>query len=374
MPWNKVEPVMQRKELMEKLLLPGVNVRALCAEYNVSRKTLYKWLARYKAAGLEGLADRSKSPKTHPNKITRELEALILKTHKLYPYWGPRKLRQVLINETGRLDIPAVSTVARALKRQGCQVINNLKSSPAKIRFERSEPNDLWQMDFKGSFMTKAHRCYPLTILDDHSRYSIGLQACKNEQGETVKSRLIQCFRVFGLPSQINVDNGNPWGSTDLESPTALSIWLAKQDIKLSHSAPYHPQTNGKDERFHRTLKLEVLHDRSYKSCHEIQEVFDRWQHIYNYKRPHSALDGKPPACRYATSKRLYNEQLKPVEYDLGEVVRKVCLVNGLIRFKGRRFRVGKGLCGEYIAIREADDPDEYSIFFKDLFIKKISL
>lgn len=374
MPWNKVEPVMQRTELIEKILLPGANISDLCARYSISRKTLYKWLARYEAHGLGGLKDQSKAPKSSRHKISFELETLIANTHQQFPYWGPRKLRNYLLNETKRQDIPAVSTIARALKRQGCQVINNLKSSPAKIRFERTSPNDLWQMDFKGSFMTKAHRCHPLTILDDHSRFSIKLKACRDEQGKTVKSQLIQSFKQYGLPKQINVDNGSPWGDSASNNHTWLAIWLIKQGVMLSHSAPYHPQTNGKDERFHRTLKLEVLHDRLYKHCEEMQCAFDDWRHVYNHKRPHDALNGKAPSSRYQESNRTYSDQLKTAEYEEGEIVRRVDLGNGSFGFKGKRYKAGKALQGEYIAIRETEVSGEYSMFFMDVFIKKFSL
>ena len=126
--------------------------------------------------------------------------------------------------------------------------MKNFKSKPATIRFERSEPNELWQMDFKGSFMTILHRCYPLNILDDCSRFSIGLKACEHERLKPVKDCLIICFKTFGLPYQINADNGNPWGSSDLDSFTQFAVWLIKLGIRLSHSAPFHPQTKGKAE------------------------------------------------------------------------------------------------------------------------------
>ena len=291
MPWKQVEPMLQRKEFIEKLLLPEANVSALCEAYAISRKTAYKWLTRYNEHGLIGLKDKNKAPRHSPYKTDKKLE----------------------------------------------------------------------------------DRCYPLTIIDDYSRYSIGLDACQNERGETVKAHLIRCFKEFGLPQQINVDNGNPWGSADLDSYTTLAVWLMKCDVRLSHSSPYHPQTNGKDERFHRTLKLEVLHNKAYKSCSDIQHAFDEWRHIYNYKRPHHALNGKPPCYRYVESSRVLSDKPKLVEYDSSEIVRKVH-TSGMIRFKGSRYRAGKGLSGEYVAIRETDQEDRYSIFFMDLFINKFTI
>jgi hypothetical protein len=227
-------------------------------------------------------------------------------------------------------------------------------------------------MDFKGSFMTEDKRCYPLTILDDCSRFSISLTACENETSGVVKAHLITIFDEFGLPNQINVDNGNPWGCSDLTSYTSLQIWLMKLGIKITHSAPFHPQTNGKDERFHRTLKLEVLHQRSYKKK-EIQDVFNTWRHKYNYERPHEALKGKTPSHKYHVSSKRFLEKPIPFEYEEG-TPKKVHNTNGTFHFKGERFIAGKAFNGEYIAIKETDKSDEFAVFFMDNFIKKVKL
>lgn len=372
MPWNKVNLVEQRLDLIEQLLMPGANISQLCQAHNISRKTAYKWLKRYHSNALEGLKDQSKARLTQPLKTPRELEILIVKTHKAHPYWGPRKLKNFLAAQDSLLALPSVKTVAAILSRNNCEVIKSQKSHSASRRFERPFPNDLWQMDFKGSYMLARERCYPLTIIDDYSRYSLGLSTCHNEKTDTVKNYLITRFKAFGLPNQINVDNGNPWGKGNGESYTKLAVWLIKLGVRLSHSAPYHPQTNGKNERFHRTLKLEVLHERTYKDFKAMQSVFDKWRHIYNYSRPHDALDGQTPSSRYQRSDREYREATCDFDYDKNDIVRKVHESNGNFRFEGRRYRAGKGLCGEYIAIRETANPNEFSIFFMDTFIKKL--
>lgn len=372
LPWNEESVMSQRQRLIEQLLLPNANVSAICTSFKISRKTAYKWLSRYRTGGLSSLDNRSKEPFIQPNKVSSEMEALIVKSHEENPFWGPRKLRDYLLHVKNMSDVPAHTTFSRVLKRHDCQVIKSNKSKPATIRFEREQPNDLWQMDFKGSFMTESKRCYPLTILDDCSRYSIALTACDNETSKVVKDHLTTLFMEFGMPNQINVDNGNPWGSADLTSYTSLQIWLMKQGIKVTHSAPFHPQTNGKDERFHRTLKLEVLHQRSYKS-NEIQEVFDTWKHKYNYERPHEALGGKTPAHVYRVSSKQFSEKPIVFEYEEG-IVKKVNPTNGTFRFKGERFKAGKALGGEYIVIKETDKSDEFTVFFMDNFIKKVKL
>ncbi len=125
---------------------------------------------------------------------------------------------------------------------------------------DRSNPNALWQMDFKGHFAMLKGRCHPLTILDDHSRFCLGLQACANETIETTQIHLTHIFRRYGLPLALLCDNGGPWGSgyPHIEL-TKLTVWLIRLGIQVLHGRPAHPQTQGKDERFHRTLKAEVL-------------------------------------------------------------------------------------------------------------------
>ncbi len=372
LPWNEESVMCQRQRLIEQLLLPDVNVSEICKTFKISRKTAYKWLSRYYEGGLSSLSNQSKEPRIQPNRLSGDLEERIVMLHHEHPYWGPRKLRDYLLHVQEMADVPSHTTFARVLKRHDCEVIKNNKSKPARIRFEREQPNDLWQMDFKGSFVTESKRCYPLTILDDCSRFSISLTACENETSKVVKGHLTTIFMEFGLPNQINVDNGNPWGSADLTSYTSLQIWLMKLGIKITHSAPFHPQTNGKDERFHRTLKLEVLHQRSYKS-NEIQGVFNAWKHKYNYERPHEALGGKTPSHVYRVSSKQFSEKPIAFEYEEG-VVKKIHPTDGTFRFRGEMFKAGKGFNGEYVAIKETDKSDEFAVFFMDNFIKKVKL
>lgn len=374
MPWREESVMSQRLRLIEQMLLPGADASDLSDKYGVSRKTAYKWLKRYKEGGIAALEDKSREPIHQPNKSPDVVEQVVLTTHKEFPYWGPYKLQKYLINEKIISTVPSHPTIGNILRRHGCEVIRNNKSHPAKKRFEKEQPNELWQMDFKGSFMTKEHRCYPLTVLDDYSRFSVGLKACKNETNPTVSSHLTCIFKEFGLPEQINVDNGNPWGTPDLESYTSLNIWFIKLGIRLSHSAPFHPQTNGKDERFHRSLKLEVLHQREYRNNVDIQLAFDKWQHIYNFKRPHQGIGDRTPSSRYQVSARSFPEMLPVYDYGNDEIVRRVSRDTGLFSFKGKKYRAGRALCNEYIAIKETERAEQFAIYFIDKFIKKFTL
>jgi transposase InsO family protein len=331
----------------------GVNVSGLCRRFGISRKTGYKWLLRQVAAGAEGLANQSRRPHHSPGRTGAAIEALLVRTRQAHPAWGARKLRAYL-ERRGYQELPAVSTITEILRREGLLVAEeSLKHQPLK-RFEHAAPNELWQMDFKGHFgLENGARCHPLTVLDDHSRFALGLEACSNQRTQTVQQRLTVIFRRYGLPRRILSDNGSPWGGGDCrEHPyTPLSVWLLRLDIAVSHGRPYHPQTQGKDERFHRTLGLELLSPRSFRNLAHCQQEFDPWRDEYNLHRPHQALDMQVPADRYRPSVREFPEQLPPVEYSDGSQVRKVNRM-GHISLRRQAIHVGKAFYGYHLALR----------------------
>ena len=225
-------------------------------------------------------------------------------------------------------------------------------------RFERAAPNELWQMDFKGHFpLLSRSRCHPLTVLDDHSRFSLVLKACADERGETVRSVLTSAFRRYGLPAAMLMDNGAPWGSDHDHPFTAFSLWLIRLGIRVAHGRAYHPQTQGKDERFHRTLKFEVLRHFNFTTLEHCQREFDHFRERYNLVRPHDALGLATPASCYRPSPIPFPEHLPPVEYPPGLEVRKV-QAEGWFTYRGRDFRVSKALRGFPVALRQVDLSD----------------
>ena len=185
------------------------------------------------------------------------METRILDLREAHPRWGGRKLARRLI-DLGVTDVPRASTVTEVLRRHDKLDPTETARRLAPVRFEREAPNEMWQMDFKGHFALDRGRCHALTVLDDHSRYLIGLSACANETRETVQARLIDLFRRHGLPERLLCDNGSPWGASGADSFTELEVWLLRCGVRMRHGRPYHSQTQGKDERFHRTLDVEV--------------------------------------------------------------------------------------------------------------------
>ena len=374
MPWKESSKMSSRLEFVRFALAPGANVRALCRKFGVSAKTGYTWIERYKQKGEAGLKDRSSRPLTTPNRTSARLEAQVLALHDQYPCWGGRKLAALLPDGFAK---PHHNTIAAILRRHGRQVVAHADvTEPATKRFEHEAPNLLWQMDFKGHIALtdkRAGRCHPLTVLDDHSRFAVCLAACSGEDGRQVQAALTQVFCTYGLPQRITCDNGPPWGTSGHDTLSRLEIWLIRLGIHVSHSRPYHPQTQGKDERFHRTLKRELLERNGFNTIDACQSAFNGWRDQYNLIRPHEALGQRPPVSRYKPSARPFPSDLPAVEYDEGDEVRRVRR-HGQLYFKGRDYFVGEGLLDELVAVRPTAEDGVFKVFFCDREIRTIDL
>lgn len=372
MPWKLETPMSQRKEFASLALADGANMARLCHRFEISRKIGYKWLARYREAGEAGLADRCRRPHRSPGATQEALVAAVLAVRAAHPAWGGRKIRARL-QAQGWTPAPAASTITEILRRHG--LINPEESAKHKAwqRFEAEAANDLWQMDFKGHFAAAAGRCHPLTLLDDHSRYALGLEACADERGVTVKARLTEIFRRYGLPRKMLMDNGSPWGSDAAHPYTPLTVWLLRLGVKVGHSRPYHPQTLGKDERFHRTLKAEVLQYCQGLGLDRCQARLDAWRLVYNLERPHEALGMAVPLSRYRESPRTFPETIPTLVYGPGDQVRRV-QAQGWITFKGRDFRLSKAFRGEPVTLRPTVSDGQWEVYFGQHLIARINL
>lgn len=356
MPWREATAMSERYEFAMLAMTEGANIAALCQRFGISRSKGYKWLSRFKAEGRAGLLDRSRRPKTSPKRTALAIEEATAALRAKHPAWGGRKIRRRLL-DLGHAEVPAASTVTGILHRRGLiDPLESQKRTPF-IRFEHEQPNALLQMDFKGHFALERGRCHPLTLVDDHSRYCLLLEACADETGKTVKAGLTRAFQRYGLPERMTMDNGSPWGSDRRHTITPLTVWLMRLEIRVSHSRPYHPQTQGKNERFNGTLAREVIRGRSFESLEKVQAAFAAWRDAYNLERPHEALGLKTPANRYKPSPRPFPEVLPPLAYAEGAIIRKV-QNQGWISFKGTDVKLPKALAGHAVAIepRIAED------------------
>lgn len=362
MPWEVVSKMSLKQEFVLLAGQGNVSIKELCQRFKVSRQTGYKWLARYASEGDQGLVERSRQPRNCPRQCAAEVEQQVLILRREHPYWGGRKLRRLLL-QSGLNPAPSASTITQILRRHGQLNEGSGGGGPvAWERFEHPAPNDLWQMDFKGHFpLNSGARCHPLTLLDDHSRYGLCLQACENERRETVQQWLIMAFERYGLPSRMLMDNGAPWGHEGGQPWTKLTAWLVRLGVSVSHGRPCHPQTQGKLERWHRTLKAEVLRDRTWSSVSDAQVAFDRWRDVYNTQRPHDSLDLRVPADVYRSSVRCYPAVLPAIEYAPGTLVRKVQSC-GEVHFQGYVLRVGQAFVGESVGLQSTPHEGVYEV------------
>lgn len=359
-----------RTEFVRLASVEGANVSELARRFGVSRTTAYKWLDRYRTAGAGGLLDQSRAPQSSPEKTSETVEAQVLKLRDAHQAWGGRKLRARL-RALGEPDVPAASTITAILRRHN-RLGPRAGQPRAAERFEHPTPNALWQMDFKGHIAIGSGRCHPLTVLDDHARYSLGLFACADEKTTTVQGHLTDVFRRFGLPDRILCDNGPPWGSAE-SAYTELGVWLLQLGVRIGHGRPYHPQTQGKDERFHRTLKVEVLQGQNFADLAACQRRFDTWREVYNAQRPHEALGLDVPASRYRPSTRSYPETLPAIEYHDHDAVRKVQL-DGVIFFQGRPWKIGRAFVKKHVAVRPTTEDGRFNVYFATIAVAQIDL
>jgi transposase InsO family protein len=342
----------------------------LCHRYGISRKTGYKWIARYEQSGLDGLQDQSRRPNDHPLRTPFAVRKAIieLRSSKHKPTPGPKKIQVFLSQKHPDWDIPSKTTIYNILDEKG--LINPQKRRkrvpPGQLPFSAvHEPNDVWSADFKGQFKTKDSTwCYPLTVMDHHSRYLLG---CRNFDGtryEQTRKAFEDLFREYGLPWRIRTDNGSPFAARSPGGLSRLSKWWVRLGIMPERIEPGKPQQNGRHERMHKTLK-EATAIPPAQTAQLQQQEFDTFRSRYNNERPHESLGQKTPASQYRPSMRPMPDKLPELEYP-GYF--RVALVhhNGIIHHQSHRVYVSGLLKGEKLGVEEMADGC-YDVFFGGL-------
>ena len=369
MPWKASTTMSQRLEFVELALKESANIRALCREFRITPRTGYKWIKRYQEQGEVGLYDHSRRPKRSPQKSSSIVEEAVLKVRRVHPAWGGRKIKWKLAQD-GMQPTPAASTITAILSRNAMLDPEDSPKHRPIQRFEMEYPNQLWQMDFKGYFeMANGFLCHPLTVIDDHSRFLVGLKACPYEHSRAVQKHLRDIFGCYGLPERMLMDNGAIWKGFH----TKLTFWLVQLGIQVVHGRIRHPQTQGKDERLHRTLKNELLIRQPFYDLNDSQSKFDSWRNSYNYERPHQALAMQTPGSQYQPSPRTFTGNLPPIEYPAEDILRKIdCL--GKLQFQGRKFRIGKAFKHSLVALRATELEGIFNVFFFKQRIAQIRL
>jgi len=364
MPWKTVSVVEQRREFVRLAHSGTLAMSELCRRFEISRQTGYRLVRRFALEGEAGLLDRSRRPHASPKRVAAVTEAQVLAVRDRHPAWGGRKIARRL-RDSGVPEVPAASTVTEILRRHDRLDAAECERHRPFHRFERAAPNELWQMDFKGHFALERGRCHPLTVLDDHCRYSLGLRACGDEQERTVRTELTALFRRYGLPLMMLADNGSPY--------TALGVWLMQLGIELRHGRPRHLQTQGKEERFHRTLHREVLQHNHFTDLAACQVAFEQWRRVYNEERPHEALGLAVPASRYRPSGRSFPDRLPAPDYAASNEIRRVS-PDGYLRFHGRQHKMSQAFAGHQVAVRPTQSDGLWTVYFSRFAVAQIDL
>lgn len=340
------------------------NFSALCRAYGITRKTGYKWLVRFNNGAP--LTDASRRPRNSPNRTSPKVEDMILALRSENPGWGARKILCVL-ERKGVSDLPCVKTVNNILKRNGCISEEDSLKHKAHIRFEKEHCNDMWQTDFKGEFLTADNRyCYPLTILDDHSRFSISITPRISTQNVVIPA-FLAAFSEFGLPNAILSDNGAQFAGFR-KGYTHFEKLLMQYDVLPVHGRIKHPQTQGKIERFHRTMKEELLKHKVFADVKDADVHLQQWREKYNNQRPHEALNMRCPGEVYIPSKRTMPDKIPPFTYG-GEY--HVIKVNswGYVRFDKWQVYLSETMIDEYIEFRPNPHGDSFIACFRNFKI-----
>ncbi len=367
MPWRTESVMDQRVEFVLRAKEADESIAALCREYGISRPTGYLWLHRYHEVGsVSGLAERSRRPLSSAGQTTAKVEAAVLALRDKTAWGGP-KIAKALERDGVRV---APATAQRILKR--CGRVVPPKVEKTKLRFAREQCNELAQMDFKGDYTLPRGKCYPLSLLDDCSRYLHGLWPLSSTGGIGVKQSLEDYFREHGVPLSLLLDHGTPWFSTTNQyGLTWVAVWLLKQGVVLRYSGIRHPQTQGKVERFHQTLKRRTKHRGEPTTMSEWKGWAAEFREEYNYERPHEALGHKTPGEVYqAVNLRPYQELPQEWEYSGGEVKRLNS--QGLLYYRQQTYFVSEALASEQVRVDECEG--KLLVTFRHLTVREIDL
>jgi transposase InsO family protein len=368
MPWQEESTLELRRQFIQDVQSGATPVTEVCAAYQISRKTGYKWLARYEAGGLPALVDRSRRPHTSPTATAPEWVQALLAARARHPSWGPRKLLRLVRQQMGHARWPARSTIALHLQRAGLVVTRRRvrrPGHPGRPLAPMDAPNAVWTADFKGQCrLGDGTYCYPLTLADGYSRFVLSCRALTSTQVVESRSVFVRAFREYGLPGRIRSDNGVPFATQALGRLSPLSVWWVRLGILPDLIEPASPQQNGRHERMHRTLKRECTRPSS-SSRRAQQYRFNAWRTEFNHLRPHEALGDATPASCYTPSPRPYPHRLPPLEYPGHYEVRRVSR-NGGLRWHSQWVNVSQTLGGETVGLVEIDD-GEWDLYFGPL-------
>ena len=371
MPFVEETVEMNRENFVKEVQSKTESFSALCRKYKISRPTGYMWVERYENG--EGFKDKSHAPFKTANKTPTELEKLIVDARNKEPAVGAVKIKRMLENQ-GHTGIPCTSTVNAILKRNNLITKEaSLSATPYK-RFEKEEPNIMWQCDFKGHYgLLDETRCHPLSVIDDHSRFCICADAKDNEKFDGVADSFRKSFYTYGMPDVLLCDNGNPWGASQSGGITRFEVWLMELGILTIHIRSGHPQTQGKIEKFNGSFKAERLKFYTPLNLADADKQRQEYRDFYNNERPHHALALDTPAKHYVPSARKYSGIISDWEYGNEYELRSI-KSTGYVTYKGQGYFLSEAFGGKTIAIKPSSEDGIVNLYFRQFKVGKINL
>lgn len=364
MSWKECSIMDERMKFVSRLV-DGEKMSELCREFNISRKTGYKFYNRYQQEGMAGFYDKSRKPLNSANRLVSRIENLIIEIKREFPTWGARKIRERVKRKHSEIILPALSTIHAVLSRHDL-----VKSKKKRYKSQGTElskadrPNELWSADFKGQFKLKNGKyCYPLTITDNVSRFILACESLDSVAEQTAFPVFERVFKEYGLPNSIRTDNGVPFANArTIFNLSKLSVWWHRLGIKVERIEPGHPEQNGRHERMHRTLKEETTKPAANNFLQQ-QEKFDLFMHHFNSERPHEALDMKYPSEVHLSSQNAYFE-LEDLEYPKCDYTRKVGKC-GIIQFFQKKVYISTVLGFQHVGVKKVDE-EVWKVSFMD--------
>ena len=375
MPWKEMKIMEERKRFIHAIMESTGSFNATCLEFGISRKTGYKWLHRFEDGGYPGLEDQSRRPNTAPSQLSEGIVCDLIKLKLAHSSWGPKKIHSLFTRIHGE-NTPSLSSVNRIFIKAGLVKRRRIRKT-TKGRMTSSlriqAPNDVWTIDFKGWWRTRAKdRFEPFTVRDAYSRYLLEAKSLPDTSTASVQQAFEGLFKEYGLPRVIHSDNGAPFASrSNVRGISKLSAWLISLGIHIHHSRPGHPQDNGGHERMHKDLKEEVQ-VRYVGDAKLYQAELDRWRDEFNTIRPHESLGMKTPAEFYHPSKRKYNVAPDTIEYPSDYQVRKVSAY-GEIKIKGNNYFITTAL-RKYMLGLKVVNASQMAVYFASVFLGKVDL
>ena len=292
-----------------KVVSSNLSVTAAAAEVGISRGHLHRLLRRYRDGGLDDLGPRSRRPHSSPHGISDEIRGRIVALRMELTADGLDAGPATIAWHLGRegLPVPSTSTIRRVLHAAGLVVPEPHKRPRSSwIRFEAAAPNEVWQSDFTHWRLADGTEVEIISWLDDHSRYLLACTVFRRVGGDDVVATFTATGDAHGWPAATLTDNGAVYTSRFTGGRNNFEYLLAYLGIRQKNGAPGHPQTQGKIERFHQTLKRWLGRQPAAADLAGLQAQLDAFRDVYNEQRPHRAIGRRTPGEAYrATPKAL---------------------------------------------------------------------